>query len=261
MESGLTPALKSESSLSFVAAYFRDLKNVLLEPAVFFRSLPITGGLAVPLTFALVTHWLGSLINYFLSALTGEVGGHFFDRFMQFSSQYSSRYSQMGGGDIDSFGRGGGMNQSLLQALGAGEKAASWLWGASGILLDPFTTLVWLIFISFLVFVGARLLVKPTAAHLARFPNGVTFESAVRVVSFGMGPAIFTGLPYLGSFIAKLIYIPIVTIIGAREIYRVSNGRATAIALFPEILLWGIIGTGVIVLMAIFFKFATAMFF
>jgi hypothetical protein len=256
MESGDIPALRTESSLSFVGAYFRDLKKVLFNPADFFKALPVTGGLAIPLTFALVTHWLGSLINYILSAFTGDMNGHFFDRFVQFSSQYS----QVSGGDIDSFGRNG-MNQGLLQAMGAGEKAMSWLWGASGILLDPFFTLVWLIFISFFVFIGARLLVKPTPEHMARFPSGVTFESAVRVVAFGMSPAIFSGLPYLGSFIAKLIYIPIVTIIGAREIYRVSNGRATAIALFPEILLWGIIGTGVLVVAVFFMKLASSMFF
>jgi hypothetical protein len=258
MESGLTPELKSETSLGFVGAYFRELKKVLFEPTAFFRALPLTGGLAVPLTFALVTHWLGSLFNYLFSAMTGDLSGHFFDRFVQFSSQYSSQFS---GTDIDSPGKAALMNQGFLQAMGAGEKIANWLWGASGILLDPFFTLFWLIFISFWVFVGARLLVKATPEHIARFPHGVTFESAVRVVAFGMSPAIFTGFPYLGSIIAKLIYIPIVTIIGAREIYRVSNGRATAIALFPELLFWGIIGTGVMVMAAFFLKFASSLFF
>jgi hypothetical protein len=252
-----TLELKSESSLSFVGAYFRDLKKVLFEPSDFFRRLPLTGGVAIPLTFALVTHWLGALLNYLFSAMTGDLSGHFFDRFVQFSSQYSSQM----GGDIDSPGKAALMNQGFLQAMGAGEKIVNWLWGASGILLDPFFTLAWLIFLSFLVFVGARLLVKPTPEHIARFPHGVTFESAVRVVAFGMSPAIFSGLPYLGSFIAKLIYIPIVTIIGAREIYRVSNGRATAIALFPEILFWGIILSGALVMAVFFLKLASSFFF
>jgi hypothetical protein len=73
MESGLTPELKSETSLSFVGAYFRDLKKVLFEPTAFFRGLPLTGGLAIPLTFALVTHWLGSLFNFRLNILRNSV--------------------------------------------------------------------------------------------------------------------------------------------------------------------------------------------
>ena len=169
MESGITPELKSETSMSFVGSYFRDLKKVLFEPSEFFQALPVKGGLAIPLTFALVTHWVGSVLNYMFSAVTGDLSGHFFDRFVQFSSQYSS---QLSGSDIDSPGKSALINQGFLQAMGAGEKIANWLWGASGILLDPFFTLLWLIFISFFVFIGARLLVKATPEHLIRFPNG-----------------------------------------------------------------------------------------
>jgi hypothetical protein len=249
----LTPP-QAESSFGFVVDYARALKKVLFEPAQFFRELPVSGGLGGPLAFALVTHWIGSLLNYFWSAVTPDMSGHLLKNL---STQFSSQFSQFDTGNIDSAGR---MTDHWAQMVGAGQKVAGWLWGASSILLDPFFTLVSILFFSFFIFIGARLFVNPTPQTTGKFPQGVTYESALRVVAFGMSPAIFAGFPFLGTFIAKFIYIPIVTIIGARELYRVSNGRAVLIALFPEILFWGIIAIGAFVVVLFFLKFATSMF-
>jgi len=50
-----------------------------------------------------------------------------------------------------------------------------------------------------------------------------------------MSPAIFAAVPYAGGLIAP-IYVAIVTVIGAREIYHISTGRAFFVGLFPKVL-------------------------
>jgi hypothetical protein len=153
MESGINPPLKAESSFEFVSTYFRKLRDILLEPTLFFKNLSPTGGISGPLAFALVTHWLGTSVNYFLSAFLGDPDNHLYSRMVQFSSQYSGQFS----GDIDSPGRA---NQHFMNMMGAGEKVLNWIWGASSILLDPFYTLFFLMLSAFFVFVGARIFFK-----------------------------------------------------------------------------------------------------
>jgi hypothetical protein len=142
----------------------------------------------------------------------------------------------------------------------------NWIWGPGGLILDPFRTLFWFLFTSAIVCVGARLFV-PASLHAGsagaerlRFPHGPTFQSALCIVAYGLSPAIFAAVPYFGT-LASWIYAPIVTVIGAREIYRVSNTRATVVGLFPSILLLGIMGLGAFMMLAFFLKLASSMLF
>ena len=122
-----------------------------------------------------------------------------------------------------------------------------WIWGAGSIIADPFLTLAYFFFISFLVFLGARIFVTPGKNGA---PREITFESALRIVCYGMTSAILAVLPLFGGPVAY-IYQIVVSVIGAREVYRIDNGRASLVALFPQVLLFGI-------LMMVFFAITVA---
>jgi hypothetical protein len=263
MDEMAIPPHKTESSFEPIANYFRDLKKVTFEPTKFFRALPVSGGIGGPLAFALVTHWIGAGLGYFLDSFTGNFGERMMHQMVQFSSHYSTRYS--GTGDIDAPMK---MANNWMQGLNQGQKFADWIWGSGGTLLDPFFTLVIILFTSFFVFIGARLFVTPSPAAPARagggyedirFPAGVTYESALRVVAYGLSPAIFAGIPYFG-WIASWVFVPIVTIIGAREIYRISPSRATVVGLFPSLLFLGILSLGLVIVMMFFMKLIGSLF-
>ena len=225
-----------ETSLKPVARYFGDLRKILLEPAKFFKTVPVTGGLAQPLAFALITHWLGSSLAFLWRSLVGMSMRSWMDRWTSQFMDLASRNSA-----IDQFSR----NSQFFQA---GNKMMTWFWGAGSVIMDPFTTLVSILFTSFIVFIGARLFVAHDSRSDARVPDP-TYESAVRIVAYGLTPAILAAIPFMGGLAAG-IYTLVVTVVAAREIYRISNARATVVALFPKIILLGfvLVGLGVMLL-------------
>lgn len=183
-----------------------------------------------PLTFALVSHWLGAAIGYLWTLALGGSMIHYLENYFQMNDSSSS---------IDYMGRS-------AQYIQARDRILHWIFGTGSIITDPFSTLFVILFTSFLVFIGVRILVTPgKAGHLQE----ITYESSVRVISFGIGPAILACIPFIGRFIAPL-YILIVTVIGVKEVYRVGVGRAIVIALFPKLLFLGIIFLGFLFLAA-----------
>ena len=225
-----------ESSLSPIRRYFSTLWQILTQPTLFFKSLSITGGLSGPLAFALITHWIGSALQFLWHGWIGNT----------LSSYFSSVFKVSGDViEIDHPGR-------AAQLMQLREQLTHWLWGTGAVIADPFITLIAVLFTSLLVFVGARIFVttKPGRA--------VTFESAVRIICFGMAPAILAGLPLLGGFVAAFL-TAIVTIIAAREVYEVGNLRATAIALFPKLLFIFVLLTGLLFFAVALVKLVTVM--
>jgi hypothetical protein len=169
------------------------------------------------LAFALITHWLGSAAGYLWHLSIGQMLGSYFDRFVHLAGDVS---------EVDNPGR----NAQFLQVT---DQIKNWFWGAGSVITDPFLTLLQILFISFMVFVGARLLVTPGKNGA---PREITFESALRIVCYGLTPSILAVLPIFGGVVAYL-YIAVVTLIGAREVYRIDTGRATLVAFFPQVLL------------------------
>ena len=223
-----------------VRGYFRTVKAILLTPTKFFHDLPLSGGLARPLTFALVTHWIGAAFTYIWRMLAGNPIERM-GKYLHFSSQ---------GTDIDSAAR-------FSRWIEVQQRAAhwfwEWFWGAGSIILDPFKTLVTIFIGAAFVYVAARLFVNSARQ------TEVSYESSIRLVSYGMTPAIIAAFPFVGMFAAKL-YVVAVTVIGAREVYRTSSGRALLIVLFPYLLFIGIIAMGVFLLALAALKFAISVF-
>lgn len=197
--------------------YFGTLWEIMAHPARFFSKLPVTGGVAGPLAFALITHWMGSALAFLWKlAIGGAMAG------------YTRGILKIFGdvADVDHPGRGAAI-------AAAQERVMHWIWGAGSIIADPFLTLVSIAFTSFFVWIGARLLVEPKPE---RGLPVITYESALRVVCFGLTPSILVGIPVLGP-VVSWVCVLLVSVVGAREIYRTDLGRAIGVALFPK-LLW-----------------------
>lgn len=228
------------SGVAPIQRYFSDLWQILTRPSQFFRRMPTRGGVGVPLAFALIAHWLGEFGAFLWHSWIGERTAPYFQELFKFAGDVT---------DIDSPGR-----SSRVMELK--DHFIHWFWGSGSVLIDPFATLFSILFTSFFVYLGAKLLVTPGKNGA---PSEITFESALRIICFGMSPAILAALPVFGSFIS-VFCVAIVTIIGAREVYRVGNMRATAIALFPKLLFFGIILAGLALLFLVFLKLVSLVF-
>lgn len=210
--------------------YFSTVWKIMLHPAKFFSTMPLSGGVSGPLAFALITHWLGAAFSFLWNAaIGGALSGYSRGLFKIFDDI----------ADVDHPGR----SATLAQAR---DQIVHWIWGAGGILVDPFLTLVSIAFTSFFVWVGARLLVNPNPERGLR---SVNYESALRIVCYGMTPAILRVVPIFGSFLATISVI-LVTVVGARETYRIDTGRAIGVALFPQ-LLWIVTVVGGFIVLAL----------
>lgn len=221
------PPARVENLLEPLRAYFTDLLTVIFRPSAFFRRMPVEGGVAWPLAFALITHWLGAAFQMLWNALIGGAVTSYFDALWKMAGDVA---------DIDHPGRSALLNESR-------DRLVHWFWGAGSVIADPFFTLGSIFFTTFFVYIGARILVSPGKdGHLRE----ITFESALRVICFGMSPAIFAVFPLLGGVLGH-VWILIVTVIGAREVYRIETGRAILVALFPKLLFLGILFMGVFV--------------
>jgi hypothetical protein len=205
-----------ETGTAPIKRYFGDIWQISTNPSTFFRRMPLSGGVSWPLAFALITHWVGTAIEYLWRAsLGGRLARHIGDIFKIMGDV----------ADVDHPGRSDAMNQIKNQVI-------HWFWGAGSVVVDPFLTIISVLFTSLLVFIGARILVTPGKNGS---PREITFESALRIICFGMAPAVFAGIPLAGGVIASL-WVLLVTIVGAKVVFSVGYLRAGIIVLFPKLL-------------------------
>jgi hypothetical protein len=121
------------------------------------------------------------------------------------------------------------------------DRLTHWFWGAGSVILDPFFTLVAVLFTAFFVYLGSRILVSPgREGGRDGAPSEIRFETALRLVCYGKAPLILSAVPLAGPALGTLLSV-VATVIGARELYRTSWGRAIGVALFPQLLLVGLV--------------------
>jgi len=232
-------APEGRSARQIIRQYFADLWTIITRPTEFFQRMPIRGGVGGPLAFALITHWLGESGNFVWRNI---LGGQFGETLSQGFSIMSGMFGDVA--DIDSASRQARVGEIRDHVL-------HWFWGAGTVIIDPFKTLVMILIISCLVYLGVRILV---IAGRNGAPRELTYETALRIVCFGMSPAIFAALPFFGTALSWFLTL-VVTTIGAREVYRIGTGRALLIALFPNLIFIGIMGTGLVLTVFLFVKF------
>jgi len=209
-----TPNLpnKTESSLDIIKEYFVTLKNILFNPILFFHNNTRSEGYAKPLVFALVTHWIGSSFDFLWNATL------FKDFYKNFNQRISSEFDE-----IDSLGR----NEWVYETKNL---LTDWVNSIGAVLVDPFTTLLYILFISFIVFVGARILNPANNTQVK-----ISYESVVQITCYSMAASIFAVIPAVGTVLSK-IYIVLLMVIGVKESYSMGYLRATLVALFPQVL-------------------------
>ncbi len=211
---------RKPKSLNPVLSYFLTLKKILTRPTLFFKELKRPPGVVGPLFFGIVTNWFATALEYtWFTGLRGFFGTRLTEIFRALDKS----------SEIDSSGQA-----SALLAMR--EKVVDWMFGVGSILIDPFKTCAQILALSFFVWVGARIFAKISVDSEER----LSYESAVSIVGYSMAASLFKGVPIVGGLIAG-IFIASIAIIGARETYRVSSGRAVVIALFPTLLFWAVI--------------------
>ena len=224
---------RTEHGLDSLKDYLQTLKEIHFSPDEFFKKMPEVGGLGRPLAFALITHWVAAAVGFLWVSAFGSSLMHplvWLSRFGKLSQMSDT---------IDYPGRG-------AQLADLQSRLVSWFWGAGSIIADPFMTLATILFTSFLVYLGARILV----------PNRrVTYESAARIISYGMAPSILGSVPILGAAVSGL-WILVATVAGARQTYQIGSTRAIIIVLFPKLIFLAIFFAIFLTIVMIFFQMA-----
>ena len=221
--------------MDFILAFFLRIRSILTHPVLFFRDPPKNGGISAPLGFALTVHWLGAALGYLWRTAFGSSMPSNWQVFVQNWANDTP---------IDHPAR-----QIPWQDVGS--QMINWFFGLAAVIADPFLTLFALLTTSALVFIGARLLV-PAGENGAL--NEVSYSSALRVICYSMAPSLFIGIPWIGTPLAW-VYTTVITILGARETYRVNTFQAILISLFPKLLFIGIIIGGLCLMLLFVFSF------
>ncbi len=201
-----------------IQIYFQRLKHILSDPTDFFQTTRFQPGITEALSFAIVTHWIGRLFEFLWTSVIGIGIGKHLNRWLQeFQDSFGTYLLEESGkfGQLQSFPSWDHSKFDLL---------ANWFFGFGTVIADPFLTAIKVLLYASVVYLGANLFV----------PKKFTYETAVRVVGFGMAPAVLAGIPLLGGLIAWS-YGLIITVLAARELYRINTGRAIVVGLFPQI--------------------------
>jgi hypothetical protein len=208
--------------MSLIHLYWKTVKEVLTRPRSFFRNLPSQGGMSTPLAFALVTHWISSVLGYLWSL-----------QFRSISSSWLEQILSEVSDDIDYSGKSAFMDQTK-------HILSEWFSGLGAVILDPFLVLVNILVSAFFVYIAARIFVTPGRHDR---PEVIRYEAAVKIISYGLTPSVLIGVPLIGSMLSA-IYTFFLTIIGVSAYYRVSTLRGMLIYLFPKVIIFGIIALG-----------------
>lgn len=217
----------------FVGNFFRDLWKIHTQPRSFFRSKKIASGAWAAVTFALVTHWIGSVGEFFWKkGAESSLRSRFQGFYQQFQDMIDDRFDY-----VDSAGHSIAFPKSE-------EVLNYWFLSAGKVIADPFFTIVGLLFTSFFVYLGARILISPGENGAIK---KIRYETALIAVSYGMAPSILRIVPFVGSVASSLLSI-FVTVIAVRELFKIDTGRAIIVGLFPKLLFSGVILFGILAL-------------
>jgi hypothetical protein len=209
-----------------VTHYFRTLAAILTHPSRFFRDLPRPTGFVGPLFFGILTSWFGSALEYLWYSGFGHVFRNRWNDLLNALEKVPQ---------IDSSGQ-------FESALAMRQKVTDWVFGVGSVLIDPFKSCAWILFLSVFVWIAARLFAD---RDYVKSENRLGFETALSIVAFSQAASLFKGVPVLGGLISVLFAMVLGTI-GAKQTYRVTTSRALVIVLFPSILFWGMLIAGVV---------------
>ena len=221
--------------------YGRNLKNLLCHPFQFFRDFKVEESPVNAVTFALATHWLATLLKFFIQA--------------PFQSPFASLTSSFSTGFFGQFMDNWSEPFSFLTRR---DKVFGWIFDSVPLFLDPFFTLFSVGFSSVLLYVGARILISPQKES---HPEEINYRTALRVMAYVTGSSVFIMIPWVGRVLyplASALLLPI----AVKEVYRVNWGRAFTVSLFPNLFVLSMLALGLllsllVILFVSFFKFSS----
>lgn len=208
-ETNETIHTRIEPDVGIAVAFVRDAKEILFHPRRFFSSVRQSDDWKRGLTYAIIAHWVGSLIQ--LASKTIGV--------VSISDTFFAKLDELA--QSKGVPLPGVLSQSLTNDA---------LWAA----IDPFFSLITAFSTAFLLFVSSLILVGDRATI------AITFKRSLMIAAFAMVPSLFIGVPFMGSFIADLMVF-FCLVRGLEEIYQVSFTRAVFTVILPKLVFFAIL--------------------
>jgi hypothetical protein len=180
--------------IGFFAALAETTRQVLTEPGAFFRAMPVAGGLASPLLYAVVIGWVGLAAAAFYQAI--------------FHSVVGSTWAGLGGGRPE------------IAALLAW--AESWLGFVVQVVFGGIAVVIGLFVAAGILHVVLMLL------------GGARrdFEATFRVVSFSQATSILFLVPFCGQLVGG-VWCLVLYVLGLAEAHGIGHGKAALAVLLP----------------------------
>lgn len=182
--------------IGFLTAFVETTQQVLTGPEVFFRSMPVTGGITAPLLYGVLIGYVG-LVAWTLYSLVFEL-----------------TFGGLGG----LVGRAGPFERIAPLLEGGANLAVNLVLGPVIIALGLF---IWsgILHLMLLILGGARR----------------DFEATFRVVSYSQVASILQILPVCG-LLAAVVYSIVLEVIGLAHAQGITKGKAAAAVLLPILL-------------------------
>lgn len=197
------------SSQRPVRNYFAQLKEVLFEPAHFFRLLAPQHSTAEALTFGLVSIWISAIISFFWSITNSML----LQKLLEFWVEDSdASFRVMSGQEL--------------------------VWQAGYVIATPFLSLLGLA-ISALVLLGfSKLFISDEPAAVmhelqVERESNLTYTQTLKIVGFASAGTWLSIVPIFGPLLSYFAIL-LLTMIGVRESFRVSTKRAALVVFVPQ---------------------------
>jgi hypothetical protein len=180
--------------IGFAAALVETTQRVLTGASAFFRAMPVTGGIASPLVYALIMGYAGLVISAIYDFVLESVMG--------------SSLSRFGGGSEAM----AGMAPYVAGAAGLGVK----------LVLGPFLVTIGLFLMSGITHLALMMLGGASRG----------FEATFRVACYSEAAAVLNVIPVCGGLIGPITMV-VLMIIGISEAQGITRARAAAAVLLP----------------------------
>jgi hypothetical protein len=196
-EAGPGTAWDQRDRIGFFNALVETTRQVLTQPAAFYRAMPVTGGLGSPLLYGVVLGWAGLVAAAFYQAIFQMVVGP------SWASIAAER-------------------PELAALLGWTE---GWVGLVGQAVFGGLMVLIALFVVS-----GVLHLVLLLLGGASR-----GFEATFRVVGFAEATSLLFLIPFCGQLIGS-IWCLALYVVGLAEAHRIGHGKAAAAVLLPLLL-------------------------
>lgn len=197
-----------------IREYFYIVREVLLEPGVFFRKLSVQYSTNQAISFGLLSIWLSSLISFIWGATNKILFMNLLDAWLDGAAVGDDT------GSIFSFSR----HDFLIDG---------------GLLLaSPFFSLLGLYFSALVLLSFAKLFILDDAATdldqlQTHRKSRTTFNESLRILGFASIGTWLSIVPIVGGILSYFVVL-LLAMVGVRECFNVSTKRAMLVIFVPQ---------------------------